>query len=91
MKRIMSNRRRLARERLEIYLLYLILAYRRLILIIGLMLLVYVIAAMFAYPLVGFAALLPTIFLLLVSNSYHAALYTARLGAWIGTLWRHDD
>ena len=32
----MPNRRRLARERLEYYLVYLILAYRRLILIVGL-------------------------------------------------------
>ena len=87
----MSNRRRLARERLEIYLLHLILAYRRLILIGGLLLLVYSIATMFIDSLTGFASLLPAVFLLLVSNSYNAALYTARLGAWIGTLWRHND
>jgi hypothetical protein len=84
----MSNRRQLARERLEYYLVYLILAYRRLILIVGLILLVFAIANIFLNRIAGFAALLPAILLLLLSNSYNAVVYTARLGAWIGTLWR---
>jgi hypothetical protein len=87
----MFNRRRLARERLEYYLVYLILAYRRLILIVGLLLLVFAIANIFLNRIAGFAALLPAIFLLLLGNSYNAVVYTARLGAWIGTLWRYDD
>ena len=87
----MSNRRRLARERLEYYLVYLILACRRLILIVGLLLLVFAIAIIFLNRIAGFAALLPAILLLLLSNSYNAVVYTARLGAWIGTLWRYDD
>ena len=87
----MSNRRRLARERLEIYLVHLLLAYQRLIFIVGLLLLMYAAAAFYISPLVGFAALLPAMYLLLVSISYNIALYTARLGAWIGTLWRHED
>jgi hypothetical protein len=87
----MSYRRRLRRERLEIYLVHLILAYRRLIFFSGLFMLVYAIAFIFINTLVGSASLLPAIFLLLLSNSYPVTLYTARLGAWIGTLWRHDD
>lgn len=87
----MSNRRRLARERLEYYLVYLILAYRRLILIVGLLLLVYAIATMFVNRIAGFSALIPAIYLLLLGNSYNIAVYTARLGAWTGTLWRHDE
>ena len=87
----MSNRRRLARERLEYYLVYLILAYRRLILIVGLLLLAYALVILAASPFTGTATLLPAIFLLLLSNSLNVALYTARLGAWIGTLWRYDD
>jgi len=87
----MSNRRRLAHERLEYYLVYLILAYRRLILIVGLILLVYAIATIFLNQIAGLAALFPSIFLLLLGNSYNAVVYTARLGAWIGTLWRYDD
>jgi hypothetical protein len=87
----MSNRRRLARERLEIYLVHLLLAYRPLILIGGLLLLVYAIVGMIISSPAGYASLVPAIFLLLLGNSYPVALYTARLGAWIGTLGRHDD
>jgi hypothetical protein len=87
----MSNRRRLDRERLEYYLTYLILAYRRLIFIAGLLLLIYAFMTMFISLPGGIAALIPAIYLLLLSNSYNITVYTARLGAWIGTLWRHDD
>ena len=87
----MSNRRRLARERLEYYLVYLILAYRPLILIVGLLLLVFATANLFLNRIAGFSALFPAIFLLLLGNSYNVVVYTARLGAWIGTLWRYDD
>jgi len=87
----MSNRRRLVRERLEYYLTYLILAYRRLIFIAGLLLLIYAIATMFINLPGSIVVLIPAIYLLLLSNSYSITVYTARLGAWIGTLWRHDD
>ena len=87
----MFNRRRLARERLEVYLVHIILAYRQYIFISGLLLLVCAVAAMFTDVLAGNAILLPAIFLLLVSNSYNVALYTARLGAWIGTLWWRNE
>jgi hypothetical protein len=87
----MSNRRRLARERLEIYLVHLLLVYRYLILIVGLLLLAYVFSIMFVSPLTGLTILLPAVFLLLLSNSFHVVLYTARLAAWIATLWRQDD
>ena len=87
----MSNRRRLDRERLEYYLTYLILAYRRLIFIAGILLLIYAIATMFINLPGSFVALVPAMYLLLLSNSYNTTVYTARLGAWIGTLWRRDD
>ena len=87
----MSNRRRLARERLEYYLVYLILAYRRLILIVGLLLLVYAISTIFVNRIGGFAALFHAIFLLLLGNFYNVVVYTARLVAWIATLWRQED
>jgi putative effector of murein hydrolase LrgA (UPF0299 family) len=87
----MSNRRRLRRESLEVYLVHLIMAYRPLILIFGLLLLAYAIASMFTFPLAGCLASLPAIFLLLLGNSFNLVLFTARLGAWLGTLWIHDD
>ena len=87
----MSQRRRLARERLEIYLVHLLLAYRPLVFISGVLLLVYAVIAMIASSPAGFASLVPAIFLLLLSSSYNVTLYTARLGAWVATLGRHDD
>ena len=87
----MSNRRRLDREQLEYYLTYLILAYRRLIFIAGLLLLIYAFMTMFINLPGGIVALIPAIYLLLLSNSYNISVYTARLGAWIGTIWRHDE
>lgn len=87
----MSNRQRLARERLEIYLVHLILMYRRLILIVGMLLLAYAATTILVNQAAGFAALLPAVFLLLLSNSYNAVVYTARMGAWIGTLWRNNN
>ena len=87
----MSNRKQLAREQLEYYLTYLILTYRRLIFIAGLLLLIYAITTIFISLPGSIVALIPAIYLLLLSNSYNITVYTARLGAWIGTLWRHDD
>jgi hypothetical protein len=87
----MSNRRRLAREKLEIYLVHLLMAYRRLIFFVGLFLFAYSIAMFFINSVVGFASLVPALYLLVLSSSYPVTLYTARLGAWIGTLWRHEE
>jgi hypothetical protein len=87
----MSNRQRLARERLEIYLVHLLLAYRYLIMTSGLLLLLFAVAMMFTDVLTGFITILPAIYLLLLGSSYHIVLYTARLGAWIGTLGKYDD
>lgn len=87
----MSTRQRLARERLEFYLVQLILIYRRFILMIGVLLLVYALGTLMMNSVMGFAALVPALFLFILGNSYNAVLYTARLGAWIGTLWRHNS
>lgn len=87
----MSTRRRLAKEQLEYYLVYLMLAYRRLILTVGYLLLVFAIASIFINRNVGFAALFPAIFLLLLGNSYNFVVHTARLAAWIATLWLKED
>jgi hypothetical protein len=87
----MSNRRQLARERLEIYLVHLLLAYRWLIVIVGLLLAFYPITVMNFSPLLGLAAILPAIFLLLLGNSYNVVVYNVRLGALITTLRRYEN
>jgi hypothetical protein len=35
--------------------------------------------------------LLPALYLLVLSNSYNASLYTARIVAWIATLGREEE
>lgn len=87
----MSNRRQRERELLEYYLLYLLLASRYLILIFGMLLLVYSAAIMMTSPFTGTVTLIPAIFLILLSSSFHVALYSARFGAWLGTLRKHYD
>jgi len=52
---------------------------------------VYACAMMFADSIVGSVSLFAAIFLLLLSNSFSVALYIARLGACVVTLWRYDD
>ena len=79
----MSNWRRLARERLEIFLAHHLLAHRRLIL--G-----YAVATVFLNSMTGYAALLPALFRVPPGTSYHAALITAQPGPRIGTLGHHD-
>lgn len=55
----MSNRRRLARERLEIYLVHLILMCRRLTLIVGLLLLAYAVTTIFVDQVAGLTPCFP--------------------------------
>ena len=87
----MSNRRRLNRERLEIYLVHLFLAYRLLILSGGVFLLLVTAAILILNSRLGLFILLPAFILLLLGSSFKMVLFTARLGAWIGTLGREDD
>lgn len=86
----MSNRKRLDREGLEIYLLNLLLAYRPLLFICGVFLLFYAIGMFISSLLGGVIALMSAMFLLLLSFSYNLSLQVARLGAWLGTRWRRD-
>jgi hypothetical protein len=84
----MFNRKKLRRERLEIYLVYLLLAYRRLLLVGGIALLVYAVLVMIKSPLAGTIVGVVATYPLLLATSYRAVLLTARFGAWIGTLGR---
>lgn len=88
---ILFNRRKLNRERLEIYLVHLFLAYRPLILSGGVLLLLISAAVMILSSRLGLFILLPAIILLLLGGSFKVVLFTSRIGAWIGTLGRDDD
>jgi len=84
----MYNRKRLDRERLEIYFVQLLLAYRPFLLIGGFLLLAYAVATMLRSVLFGCIFLLIAAFPLLLGLSYPFVVFTARLGAWIATLGR---
>jgi len=82
----MSNKRKLDREGLEVYLLNLLLAYRPLLFICGLFLLFYAIGVITKSFILGVTTFVPPVFLLLLCFSYHLTLSTAKFGAWLLTL-----
>ena len=82
----MTKRRNLDREGLEVYLLYVLLAYRPLFLLAGLLLFVYGIAIFMASSVIGGIAVDLAILIILPAFSYPVCLALARLGAWLGTL-----
>ena len=84
------NRNRLDRERLEVYLVQLMLAYRPLLLVGGLLLLGYAVASMLTSLLWGSIFILVAAVPLLLAISYPAVVFLARLGAWIATLHRKN-
>lgn len=86
----MFNRRRLNRERLEIYLVHLILAYRRLLFTLGWALLLYAYVMMSRSLLAGGIILVLALFLFLLFYSYRAVVLVARVGAWIGILVKKE-
>ena len=86
-----SKRRQLDRERLEVYLLQLLLAYRPLIQVMGLLLLVLAFVTFLFSPPAGTLSLGLAVVFLMPTLSYPAMLYLARAGAWIGTAWKRED
>jgi hypothetical protein len=86
----MYNRKRLDRERMEVYLVHLLLKYRGWIMVGGISMLVYAVATVIASPLAGTILAAVAAVPLLIAGSYRAVVFAARLGAWIGTLGSND-
>lgn len=87
----MFNRKRLDRERLEVYLVHLLLAYRTLTLMCGMILLVFSAAILAQSLLLGSLMLTAAALLLGLGLSYRAVVLTARLGAWAVVLLKKND
>ncbi len=82
----MFNHKKLSRERLEIYVVHLLLSYRPLIVICGLCFLLFS-SALFIFSLLGGSIIgVVAVFVLLLGFSYPVVLFTARLWAWVATL-----
>ena len=86
----MFNRKKLDRERLEIYLVYLLLAARPFILICGLFLLVFSILILNKSLYSGIVLLIGAAYLLSLGSSFRIALLTAKWGAWLATLGQEE-
>lgn len=86
----MAGRRRKDKEILELYILRLLLAYRPLLSISGIFLLVYAIVSLSLSPAIGLFVFWLAILLLTLTFSYRFTLYFARFGAWLGTLWKRE-
>lgn len=86
MKRHTSQRRRLAREKLEITLVYLMLMYRPLALVLGLLLALFAALVVRSSPAVGVISLGLAAATLLLNSSFRAVQAAARAAAWLGTL-----
>jgi hypothetical protein len=82
----MKKRRNLDRERLEVYLLYLLLAYRPFFRFSALLILLSALVAWSLSPIMSSIALGTAVLLAALSYSYQAALYAAKIGAWVGTI-----
>ena len=78
------------KERWEVYLTMILLRMRPFIFIGALILLLYGVAALSAYPVVGVIGLALALLLFLIVLFDWAALYLARLGAWVVTFGRDN-
>jgi len=87
----MFNRKKLERERLEVYLTHLLLSYRTLFLICGGILSVFSAAIVMQVPLLGMLMLVVAAALLVLGLSYQAVVGLAKLGAWAVVLLKSED
>ena len=86
----MFNRKKLTRERLEMYLVYLFLQHRKLLIIIGIILLFYGLSLMFVSVIAGAVCLLIAFIPFLLGTSFKAILLFARLIVWLDMLGRKE-
>lgn len=87
----MVRKRNLKRESLEVYLLYLLMGYRPMFNISGLLLLICTIFAWRISRLAGNISLVIAALLQFVAYSDGFVRFLAKAGAWIGTIGKKDD
>jgi hypothetical protein len=82
----MSQRKRLDRDGLEVYLFNLLMLYRPLLRISAGLIFLYAFATLNFYPFGSIVALAVASFLFLLTISHGLMLHMAKFGAWLGTL-----
>jgi len=86
----MTNKRNLDREGLEVYLLNLLLGYRPLFQLTGLIFLVITLVAISFSPAAGIVSLALAGFLFMLAYSYRVVVAVSKFGAWLGTISKRD-
>jgi len=87
----MSKKRNLDKEGLEVYFLNLLLAYRPLLQIYGIILIIFSVVIISNSPTASFITLSLGVILILTVYSYKATLIIAKFGAWLGTAFHNGD
>jgi len=87
----MSQRKRLDRERMQVYFAHLLMAYRPLILIIGILLLVYAMIVIGISQLFGIIVGVLAVLILLLGNFYGGVVFVSKVLAWLVTVGRKEE
>ena len=87
----MSKRRNLDKEGLEVYFLNLLLAYRPLLQVCGILLIIFSAVVIPFSTSAGIIAVSVGIILFLIVYSYNSTVIIAKFGAWLGTAFRDTD
>ena len=86
----MFNRKRLDRERLELYLTQLIMKIRLILLVLGIFTFIYALAVMLTSMLAGSLIGIFGLYLVMVGTSFWMITKTARFLAWIALVGKKD-
>jgi hypothetical protein len=87
----MSKRKQLDRERLQVYYANMLMAYRPLIVISGLLLFVFAFLMLTTSPLTGILAGVFAVLVLLLGNIYAVVVFVSSVLAWVVTVGRSDE
>ena len=83
---MMRNKRNLDRERLEVILMHILMRIRHYLLIVGVFMLILSLYLTTYIPIAGFIGMFISFLFLLPFFSFQFVLYTAKAGAWLGTI-----
>ncbi len=87
---IVSKKRNLDRERLEVILMHILMRFRHYLMVFGLILLVLSVLFTTVNTQISMAGILIGLLLLMPFFSFQFILYTAKVGAWLGTLGKNN-
>ncbi len=84
----MFNRKKLDKERMEIYLVHLFLSHRVVFYLAGILISISSVVIAFVDPKLGIYLMLPAMLSFAMAFSFRFVLFMARFGSWLGTFYR---